>query len=213
MFGMVGCGSGADAGKASSEAEESSSSSAMSSSSESAAESSSSSAATSSSEEYVNGVRASLADEYQKFLDVQLGMTETEVEGILGTPDDKEDESGGYVSYDYELVFDGEDADLEVHFNPEGKVWNKTLDILGYDFKDIFGNGNVDLSGSQRIEDGEVTTYDEVVELYGDEGILITEDDAGSGPTYRYVWYDANGGSSDASFREDGSLTSFVARY
>ena len=171
MFGVVGCGSNSNEAK------------------------DSSSTATSESQSTNSSAQA----EYQKFLDIKLGMTEDEVDAILGEPTEVTDDY-----HIYTMDVDGTDAEIKIMFDKDGKVTSKNADIASSEYKEAFGDSNVNFTDAQKINDKEVTTYNEFVQLLGTDGMLYSENDNGY---TSYFWLNNDGGIVRATFDSDGDMT------
>ena len=155
----------------------------------------------------------SVGEAYERFLEVDMGMTMEEVNAILGEPVETEEpdgQEGARSNYEYGYML-GENfstvCDIHVFFSGEDDtVAMKTYNLdTGIDY---FRDPEVDLSGYQKVKDEEVTTYDGCVDLFGSEGYLTACDLAGNGDVLSYEWVDEKGGSVNVTFGPDGSVRS-----
>lgn len=155
------------------------------------------------SDEASDSEEAVKSDGYEKFSQLKIGMTEDEVNAILGEP-----AKADKAYYYYNITVNGKDMELELWINiTTGKVTYINGNFSGSDYRDEFRDENVDLSSASKLESDEITTYDECVAAFKTSGHLssVTEDDEKT-----YFWVDANGGYMRISCRADGTIKSFI---
>lgn len=141
-------------------------------------------------------------DGYEKFMQLQIGMTESEVNAILGEPVNIDK-----AYYTYRVTVNGKDMDLTVWINTgTGLVTYLAGDFDGNDYRDAFADSETDLSGIDRLQSGELDTYEACAEAFKTPGYLISIDDDG---VKRYMWVNSKGGYIRIKFRADGTVHSY----
>ncbi|MBD5101783.1 MAG: outer membrane protein assembly factor BamE [Subdoligranulum sp.] len=146
-------------------------------------------------------------DGYEKFSRLAIGMTEDEVNAILGEPA-KVDKAYYY----YNIMVNGEELQIEVWINTvSGIVTYFNGDFYKDSVLAAFADAGTDLSKAGELKAGEddtgtLETYEECAQAFGTPGYLITADEDG---TTRYLWADANEGHMCVTFRADGSIKSY----
>lgn len=142
------------------------------------------------------------SDGYEKFSQVEMGMTESEVNAILGEPVrvDK-------AYYYYNIMVNGQELEITVWINTvSGIVTYKSGDFYKTGYRDEFADGAVDFSGVDGLDTGELDTYDACAAAFKTPGYLIGLDEDGE---TRYMWVDSNDGQLCVSFRPDGTVKSY----
>lgn len=146
-------------------------------------------------------------DGYEKFSRLAIGMTEDEVNAILGEPA-KVDKAYYY----YNIMVNGEELQIEVWINTvSGIVTYFNGDFYKDSVLAAFADAGTDLSKAGELKAGEddtgtLETYEACAQAFGTPGYLITADEDG---TTRYLWADANEGHMCVTFRADGSIKSY----
>lgn len=141
-------------------------------------------------------------DGYDKFSQVQLGMTESEVNAILGEP-----VSVDKAYYYYNVIINGEDAEVTVWINTTtGLVTYKRGGFTSDKYRAAFADSKTDLSKVSELENDTLKTYDDCVAAFKTSGYLITLNEDGS---TTYMWVDANHGYMTVSFRPDGTVKNY----
>lgn len=142
------------------------------------------------------------SDGYEKFSQLKIGMTEDEVNAILGEPKkvDKAD-------YTYTVTVNGKEMDLTVWISTvDGKVCYIYGDFCGDDYRAEFADSKTDLSAVDKLENEELKNYDDCAAAFKTPGYLscIDDDDVKT-----YFWVDANDGYLRVTFKADGTVKSF----
>lgn len=145
---------------------------------------------------------AAANDGYEKFLQLQIGMTESEVNAILGEPVNIDK-----AYYTYSVTVNGKDMDLTVWISTvTGQVIYLTGEFDGSDYRDAFVDSRTDLSAVDRLESGELDTYEACAEAFKTPGYLYSIDEDGE---TRYFWVNSNGGYIRVTFRPDGTVKTY----
>ena len=142
------------------------------------------------------------SDGYAKFSQLKIGMTESEVNAILGEPVrvDK-------AYYYYSITVNGQDMEIEVWISMvSDEVIYFNGDFYKSEYRSEFADRRTDLSAAGKLDSGELSTYEECVSAFKTSGYLITEDDKGE---KRYLWVDIFDGELCVTFRADGSVKSY----
>ena len=142
-------------------------------------------------------------DGYEKFLQLQIGMTESEVNAILGEPVNIDK-----AYYTYNVTVNGKDMDLTVWISTvTGQVVYLAGEFDGSDYRDAFVDSKTDLSAVDRLENGELDTYEACAEAFKTPGYLYSIDEDGE---TRYFWVNSNGGYIRVTFRSDGTVKTYA---
>lgn len=148
------------------------------------------------------GGEAVVNDGYEKFMQLQIGMTESEVNAILGEPVEIDK-----AYYTYRVTVNGKDMDLDVWINTgTGLVTYLAGDFAGNDYRDAFSDSETDLSGVDRLESGELDTYEACVEAFKTPGYLLSVNADG---VKWFFWVNSKGGYIRIKFRADGTVQSY----
>ena len=142
------------------------------------------------------------SDGYEKFTKLKIGMTQSEVNAILGEPTrvDK-------AYYYYTVSVNGKDLELEVWINTEsGLVIYLSADIDEEEYRDEFVDSKTDLSGVEGLESGTINTYDACVSTFKTSGNLMNIDEDGN---KQYFWINSQGGYMRVTFKADGSVKTY----
>ncbi|MBQ7491792.1 MAG: hypothetical protein IJT76_04255 [Clostridia bacterium] len=141
-------------------------------------------------------------DGYEKFSQLEIGMTESDVQAILGDPV-RVDKAYHY----YNAKVNSRDIEIEVWINTvTGQVVYFYIPIYKNDYRDAFYSNDTDLSGVNGLENGTIKTYDDCVQAFKTSGYLTSLDDAGAAD---YLWVNSYSGYIQVSFRADGSVKSY----
>lgn len=141
-------------------------------------------------------------DGYEKFSQLEIGMTESDVQAILGDPV-RVDKAYHY----YNAKVNSRDIEIEVWINTvSGQVVYFYIPIYKSDYRDAFYSNDTDLSGVDGLESGTIKTYDDCVEAFKTPGYLTSRDDAG---VVNYLWVNSYSGYIEITFRADGSVKSY----
>ena len=144
-----------------------------------------------------------LGDGYEKFTQLQIGMTESEVIAILGEPI-----SVDYENYKFNVVVNGSDLVLTLWINEKtGLVTDISGDFGDREYRDAFANSSTDLSGAKGLESGEINTYDDCVRAFKTPGYLTS---INVYDQTRYLWVNSDGGYLTVRFDEDGNVKSYI---
>ena len=142
-------------------------------------------------------------DGYEKFSQLKIGMTENEVNAILGEPA-KIDKAYYY----YDITVNGKPMELEVWINTvSGLVTHINGNFSGNDYRTEFMDSKTDLSKVDDLESGEINTYDECTNTFKTPGFLMSIDKDG---TTSYLWVNSNDGYLRVTFREDGTVKTYA---
>ena len=156
--------------------------------------------AESSAEEEIEEVKS---DGYEKFSQLKIGMTEDEVNAVLGEPA-KIDKAYYY----YDITVNGKPMELEVWINTvSGLVTYINGNFLGNDYRAEFMDSKTDLSKVDDLESGELDTYDACASAFKTPGFLMSIDEDG---TTSYLWVNSNDGYLRVTFREDGTVKTYA---
>ncbi len=143
------------------------------------------------------------SDGYEKFSQLKIGMTESEVNAILGEPA-KVDKAYYY----YNIMVNGQDLEIQVWINTTtGLVTYFSGDFVGEEYRAEFADAATDLSAADGLDSGEMDTYEACASAFKTPGYLISLDEDGE---TRYLWVDSNDGHICVSFKADGSVKSYV---
>lgn len=146
--------------------------------------------------------RSRVSDGYEKFLQLEIGMTESEVNAILGEPVNIDK-----AYYTYNVIVNGNDMDLTVWISTvTGQVIYITGEFDSDGYREAFADSKTDLSAVDRLESGELDTYEACAEAFKTPGYLYLIDEDGQ---TRYFWVDSNGGYIRVAFRADGTVKSY----
>lgn len=142
------------------------------------------------------------SDGYEKFSQLKIGMTESEVNAILGEPT-----SVDKAYYYYNIIVNGQDLELNVWINlPTGLVTNIYGDFSNDKYRGEFIDSKTDLSAVNDLDSGKISNYDECVAAFKTEGNLISIDDDG---IKTYLWVNSDDGYLRVTFEADGSVKDF----
>lgn len=142
------------------------------------------------------------SDGYEKFSQLEIGMTESDVNAILGEPTrvDK-------AYYYYNIMVSGQELEITVWINTvSGLVTYFNGDFYKDGYRDEFADSAVDFSGVDALDTGELDTYEACAAAFKTPGYLITMEEDGAA---RYMWVDSNDGELCVSFRADGTVKSY----
>ncbi len=143
------------------------------------------------------------SDGYEKFSQLQIGMTEEEVNAILGEPA-KVDKAYYY----YNITVNGQDMEIQVWINTtSGQVTYISGNFNEDEYRAEFADSKTDLSAAGKLDSGELTSYEDCAEAFQTPGYLISIDEDG---VKRYLWVDSNDGHICITFKADGSIKSYV---
>lgn len=146
------------------------------------------------------------SDGYEKFCQLKIGMTEGEVNAVLGEPArvDK-------AYYYYNVTVNGKDMELEVWINTtSGQVTYLRGNFEGEAYLSEFADSKTDLSAAGMLDSGELSSYEECTSAFRTPGYLIAVDEDGM---TRYLWVDSDEGHMCITFKADGSIKSYVGLY
>ena len=143
------------------------------------------------------------SDGYEKFSQLKIGMTESEVNAILGEP-----VSVDKAYYYYNIVVNGQDMELEVWINTgSGLVTYISGDFSANEYRAEFMDSNTDLSAVGDLESGALATYDDCAKAFKTPGYLMSIDEDGETV---YLWVDANDGYLRVTFNADGTVRKYA---
>ncbi len=143
-----------------------------------------------------------VSDGYDKFCQLKIGMTESEVNAILGDPI-KVDKAYYY----YNITVNGKDLKLEVWISTvSGKVTYINGDFTASEYLAEFADSATDLSQVKELESGKINTYDACVKAFKTPGYLMNVDDNG---VKQYFWVNDQGGYMRVTFKADGSVKTY----
>lgn len=143
------------------------------------------------------------SDGYAKFSQLAIGMTESEVNAILGEPAEVDK-----AYYYYNIMVNGQEMQIQVWINTtSGMVTYFGGSFEESSYRAEFADSETDLSAADGLDSGELSTYEECVAAFKTAGYLISLDEDG---VARYLWVDANDGHICITFREDGTVKSYV---
>lgn len=142
------------------------------------------------------------SDGYEKFCQLEISMTEIEVTDILGQPT-RRDKTWCY----YTVTVNGHDLDLTLCLDSG----TGRLTYAGGNFSDSlyraeFADSRTDLSAASKLENHQLTTYDDCAAAFKTPGYRIGMDQEG---VKEYLWVDEGGGYMRIAFRSDGTVKSF----
>lgn len=142
------------------------------------------------------------SDGYEKFSQLEIGMTESEVNAILGEPT-----SVDKAYYYYNIMVSGQELEITVWISMvTEQVIYFNGDFYKDGYRDEFADSAVDFSGVDALDTGELDTYDACAAAFKTPGYLITMEEDGAS---RYMWVDSNDGELCVSFRADGTVKSY----
>lgn len=142
------------------------------------------------------------SDGYDKFSQLKIGMTESEVNAILGEPT-KVDKAYYY----YNVIVNGEDMELTVWINTvSGLVTYISGEFNAEEYRTAFADQATDLSAVSGLESGEISTYDDCVSTFKTPGYLMSIDEDG---VTRYLWVNTDNGYMSVTFKADGSVKTY----
>lgn len=143
-----------------------------------------------------------VSDGYDKFCQLKIGMTESEVNAILGDPI-KVDKAYYY----YNITVNGKDLKLEVWISKvSGKVTYISGDFTANEYLAEFADSATDLSQVKELESGKIDTYDACAKAFKTPGYLMNVDDEG---VKQYFWVNDQGGYMRVTFKADGSVKTY----
>lgn len=149
-----------------------------------------------------NNSEAVKNDGYEKFSKIKLGMTEDEVNAILGEPV-KVDKAYYY----YNVTVNGNDAEVQVWINTtSGLVVYTYGDFYGNEYSPAFADSATDLSAVDDLESGKLKNYDDCAAAFKTPGYLISEKDNG---VKSYLWVDSTQGRLRITFKADGTVNTY----
>lgn len=143
------------------------------------------------------------SDGYAKFSQLEIGMTESDVNAILGEPTrvDK-------AYYYYNITVNGQDMEITVWINTvSGLVTYISGDFYEDEYRAEFADSATDLSSAGDLDSGKLDTYEACASAFKTPGHLISIDEDG---VTRYLWVDSNDGHLCITFRADGTVKSYV---
>ncbi len=142
------------------------------------------------------------SDGYEKFSQLKIGMTESDVNAILGEPKNVDK-----AYYYYDIVVNGKDLEITVWINTgSGKVTYISGDFYKNDYRDEFVDATTDLSNAEDLENDKIKSYEDCVSTFKTSGYLISIDEDGR---KSYLWVDSNRGYMIVVFKADGSIHSY----
>lgn len=142
------------------------------------------------------------SDGYNKFSQLEIGMTESEVNAVLGEPT-----SVDKAYYYYNIVVNGCDLELTVWINTtSGLVTYIQGNFYKDDYRAEFADSATDLSQVNGLESGEIDTYEACVNAFKTAGYLISVNESGE---TRYLWVNADDGYMTITFTADGDVKTF----
>jgi len=147
--------------------------------------------------------RTNSGDGYEKFSQLKIGMTESEVHAILGEPTrvDK-------AYYYYNVIVNGNDLELTVWIDmTTGLVTYYSGEFSASEYRAEFADSKTDLSGVNGLKSEEITTYDECVKAFKTPGYLMNMKENGS---YQCLWVDDDDSYIRVSFDADGNVKSYA---
>jgi len=143
------------------------------------------------------------SDGYEKFSRLKIGMTESEVNEILGEPT-KVDKAYHY----FNITVNGQDMEIQVWINTtSGMVTHISGDFSADKYRAEFADSETDLSAADGLDSGEIASYDDCAAAFKTPGYLISIDE---NDVKRYLWVDSNDGHICITFKADGSVKSYV---
>lgn len=154
-------------------------------------------------EETSPAAQNSKSEGYENFCQLEIGMTQSQVNAILGQPA-KVDKSYSY----YTITVNGQKLELSVWFDPDdGQVI-----YLGGSFSDSlyrgeFADSQTDLSAASGLETDELSTYDDCAAAFMTPGFLTGIDISG---VKSYLWVDDSDGYIQVTFRADGTVKAYA---
>ncbi|MDR0286428.1 MAG: outer membrane protein assembly factor BamE [Clostridiales bacterium] len=142
------------------------------------------------------------SDGYDKFSQLEIGMTESQVNAILGEPT-RVDKAYHY----YNVTVNGNDLELEVWINTvSGLVTYISGHFNKDEYRTEFADSATDLSCANNLKTGEINTYDACVNAFKTPGYLMNIDENG---VKEYLWVNANDGYMTVTFRADGTVKTY----
>lgn len=142
------------------------------------------------------------SDGYEKFSQLKIGMTESEVNAILGEPT-KIDKAYYY----YNIIVNGKDLELNVWINTaSGLVTYISGNFYDGEYRGEFADKATDLSTVDGLENGEINSYDDCVKAFKTSGYLANIDEDG---VTQYFWVNDVDGYITVTFKEDGSVKTY----
>ena len=145
-----------------------------------------SSASSSSSDEDGGTSEATITPE--QFEQIENGMTYDEVTDLVGSEGEKQSESNGKVTYNWR----GEDGGTVSVIFDNGQVTTKSQ------FGLLDSTDTATMDKYNQVQEG--MTYDEVKEIMGSDGELMSSTGDSSSGTQVYIWYSEGGGTATVSF-------------
>lgn len=143
------------------------------------------------------------SDGYDKFSQIKIGMTESEVNAILGEPT-----SVDKADYRYNVTVNGQDMEVTVWISTvTGQVVYINGDFSSSEYRADLADSNTDLSAVSKLESGEIATYDDCAAAFKTPGYVICEDDKGE---KIYLWVDSNDGYMRVTVRADGTIKTYM---
>jgi len=142
------------------------------------------------------------SDGYDKFSQLEIGMTESAVNAILGEPVrvDK-------AYYYYTITVNGNDLELEVWINTvSGLVTYINGAFDKSEYRAEFVDDATDLSKVDGLESGEINTYDACVSTFKTAGFLMNIDKDG---TKTYLWVNTADGYMRVVIDADGNVKKY----
>lgn len=142
------------------------------------------------------------SDGYDKFSQLKIGMTESEVNAILGSPT-----SVDKAYYYYNITVNGLDLELNVWINAvSGLVTTIYGDFSNDEYRAEFANSATDLSNVSDLESGKIATYDDCAAAFKTPGYLTYIDEDGE---KHYLWVNSDNGYMTVTFKADGSVKKY----
>lgn len=142
------------------------------------------------------------SDGYEKFSQIEMGMTEDQVNAILGEPANIDK-----AYYYYNITVNGNEMEVQVWINTgTGLVTYKQGDFYSGDYRAEFADIATDFSTVNGLDDGTIASYDDCVSEFKTSGYVITEKEEGE---KSYLWVDGTDGYLTVSFDADGNVKSY----
>ncbi len=138
---------------------------------------------------------------------LEIGMSESDVNDLLGDPSEEGDHSASYYSNKYLLDINGNDCTLSVSFYLKDQLVDSFNVISSNDssFREAIMDEDTDLSSVDDVDSGDISTYDEVVKAFKTSGTVTSD----NGVKTTYLWVDSDGGYMSITFDEDGNVSSY----
>lgn len=142
------------------------------------------------------------SDGFAKFDQLTIGMTEEEVNAIMGEPS-KVDKAYYY----YDITVNGQPMTVTVWINMgTGLVTYVQGDFYKGEYRAEFMDQATDLSAVDGLETEELNSYEDCAAAFQSPGIRIMEDEDGA---LTYLWVDQYDGYMSVTFRADGTVKTY----